>query len=147
MRKGSEKIQPQLQTKKRKRKTENNNHFRHERANNSTTWEFMCKNSIYALYLDYVRNFSCCVLINILPFSALWSGTNKNRDVSTGPLARRFARSLTLLTCSLAPDCLLRSHPPMCSLVRSLAHFAQSLVGKGMIRRQFCLRFFSYFRP
>ena len=24
----------------------------------------------------------------------LWSGTNKNRDVSTGPLARPFARSL-----------------------------------------------------
>ena len=26
---------------------------------------------------------------------ALWSGTNKNRDVSTGPLARPFACSLT----------------------------------------------------
>ena len=25
---------------------------------------------------------------------ALWSGTNKNRDVSTGPLARPFAHSL-----------------------------------------------------
>ena len=25
----------------------------------------------------------------------LWSGTNKNKDVSTGPLARPFARSLT----------------------------------------------------
>ena len=24
--------------------------------------------------------------------NALWSGTNKNRDVSTGPLARPFAR-------------------------------------------------------
>ena len=29
---------------------------------------------------------------------ALWSGTNKNRDVSTGPLARPFARSLAPLT-------------------------------------------------
>ena len=28
----------------------------------------------------------------------LWSGTNKNRDVSTGPLARPFARSLAPLT-------------------------------------------------
>ena len=40
--------------------------------------------------------------------AALWSGTNKNQDVSTGPLARPFARtahsftrSLTLLTPSL----------------------------------------------
>ena len=29
--------------------------------------------------------------------AALWSGTNKNRDVSTGPLARPFARSLRSL--------------------------------------------------
>ena len=58
---------------------------------------------------------------------ALWSGTNKNREVSTGPLARPFARSLAPLTRSLAPDCSLRSRPPLCSLVRSLAHFAHSL--------------------
>ena len=57
----------------------------------------------------------------------LWSGTNKNRDVSTGPLARPFARSLAPLTRSLAPDCSLRSRPPLRSLVRSLAHFAHSL--------------------
>ena len=31
----------------------------------------------------------------------LWSGTNKNRDVSTGPLASPFACSLTSLTPSL----------------------------------------------
>ena len=36
---------------------------------------------------------------------AMWTGTNKNRDVSTGPLTRLFARSLA----------------------RSLAHFAHSL--------------------
>ena len=30
--------------------------------------------------------------------AALWSGTNKSRDVSTGPLARPFARSLAPLT-------------------------------------------------
>ena len=30
--------------------------------------------------------------------NALWSGTNKNRDVNTGPLARPFARSLAPLT-------------------------------------------------
>ena len=58
---------------------------------------------------------------------ALWSGTNKNRDVSTGPLARPFARSLAPLTRSLAPDCLLRLRPPLRSLVSSLAHFAHSL--------------------
>ena len=31
------------------------------------------------------------------------------------------------LTRSLAPDCLLRSRPPLRSLIRSLAHFAHSL--------------------
>ena len=55
--------------------------------------------------------------------SALWSETNKNRDVSTGPLTRPLAP----LTRSLAPDCSLRSRPPLRSLVRSLAHFAHSL--------------------
>ena len=68
---------------------------------------------------------------------ALWSGLNKNRDVSTGPLAGPFASALALLTRSLAPDCSLRSHPPLRSLVRSrpplrslvrsLSHFAHSL--------------------
>ena len=36
---------------------------------------------------------------------ALWSGTNKNHGVSTGPLACPFALSLTPLTRSLALDC------------------------------------------
>ena len=58
---------------------------------------------------------------------ALWSITAKNTDCSTGPLARPFARSLAPLTHSLAPDCSLRSRPPLRSLVRSLAHFAHSL--------------------
>ena len=64
-----------------------------------------------------------------LPLSviALWSGTNKNRDVSTGPLACPFVRSLAPLTRLLAPDCSLRSRHPLRSLVRSLAHFAHSL--------------------
>ena len=62
-----------------------------------------------------------------LPTIPLWPGTNNNRDVSTGPLARPFARSLAPLTCSLTPDCLLRSRHPLRSLVRSLAHFAHSL--------------------
>ena len=48
----------------------------------------------------------------------LWSGTNKNRDVSTGPLARPFACSLAPLTHSLAPDYSLRSRS-LCSLSRS----------------------------
>ena len=59
--------------------------------------------------------------------TTLWSGTYKNRDVSTGPLARPFARLLAPLTRLLAPDCSLRSRPPLRSLVRSLAHFAHTL--------------------
>ena len=59
--------------------------------------------------------------------SALWSGTNKNRDVSTGPLARPLARSLAPLTHSLAPHCSLHSRAPLRSLVLSLAYFAHSL--------------------
>ena len=58
---------------------------------------------------------------------ALWSGTDKNRDVSTGPLACPFARLIAPLIRSLAPDCSLRSRPPLRSLVRSIAHFAHSL--------------------
>ena len=57
---------------------------------------------------------------------ALWSGTNKNRDVSTRPLACLFARSLVPLTRLLAPPCLLLLRAPLRSLVRSLAHFAHS---------------------
>ena len=56
----------------------------------------------------------------------LWSITAKNTDCSTGPLARPFARSLAPLTGLLAPDCSLRSRPPLRSLVRSLAHFART---------------------
>ena len=59
--------------------------------------------------------------------ASLWARTTKNTDRSTGPLARPFARSLAPLTRSLAPDCSLRSRPPLRSLVRSLAHFAHSL--------------------
>ena len=44
-----------------------------------------------------------------------------------GPYTCPFACSLAPLTCSLAPDCSLHSHPPLRSLVRSLAHFAHSL--------------------
>ena len=56
-----------------------------------------------------------------------WVRSAKNREVSTGPLARPFACSLAPLTRSLTPDCLLRLRPPLRSLVRSLAHFAHSL--------------------
>ena len=76
-----------------------------------------------AMYLFHVSPLSGSPLAT----SELWSGTNKNRDVSTGPLARPFARSLALLTRSLAPDCSLRSRPPLRSLFHSLAHFAHSL--------------------
>ena len=61
---------------------------------------------------------------------ALWSGKNKNRDISTRPLARPFARSLAPLTRSLAPDCSLRSRPPLRSLARSLTSLTPSLVGQ-----------------
>ena len=47
-------------------------------------------------------------------YSTLWSKIEKNTDVSTGPLAPPFARSLALLTHSLAPD----------GSLRLLAHFA-----------------------
>ena len=63
----------------------------------------------------------------LLDGNALWSITAKNTDRSTGPLARPFARSRAPLTRSLAPDCSLRSRPPLRSLVCSLAHFAHSL--------------------
>ena len=59
------------------------------------------------------------VNINFGTTTALWSGSAKNQDVSTGPLARPFACSLAPLTCSLAPDCSLRSRPPLRSFPRS----------------------------
>ena len=58
---------------------------------------------------------------------ALWSVTNKNRDVSTGPLARQLARSLAPLTHLLARHCSLRSRAPLRSLIRFLTHFTHSL--------------------
>ena len=60
---------------------------------------------------------------------ARWSGTNKNRDVSTGPLARPFAYSLAPLTRWLAPNCLLRGLPSAaltCSLACSLRSLPRS---------------------
>ena len=50
---------------------------------------------------------------------AQWARSTKNPDVSTGPLARPFARSLAPLTRSLAPHYSLRSRAPLRSL-RSL---------------------------
>ena len=46
---------------------------------------------------------------------------------ATRSSVRSFARSLAPLTCSLAPDCSLRSRPPLRSLICSLAHFAHFL--------------------
>ena len=61
---------------------------------------------------------------------ALWSGTNKNRDVSTGPLAPPFARSLAPLSRLLA---------------HSLAHFAHSFAdGKVNDWMTFFLYFFLF---
>ena len=76
--------------------------------------------------------------------AVLHCGPEQTR-IQTEPLARPFARSLEPLTCLLASDCLPHSRPPLHSLVRLLAHFAQSLargtVNDWMI---FFLFFFSY---
>ena len=53
-------------------------------------------------------------------------------DCRNGPLARLFARSLAPLTHLLAPDCSLRSRPPLRSLVCLLVHFAHSLA-RGIV--------------
>merc|ERR1719204_2538565 len=68
--------------------------------------------------------------------AALWFRLVKNQDVSTGPLAHPFARSLAPLTRSLAPDCSLHWRPPLRSLVRSLAHFAHFAhsLARGKVR-------------
>ena len=55
--------------------------------------------TLYELYELKLWLKSECITKN----NPLWSGTNKNRDVSTGPLARPFTRSLAPLTCLLAP--------------------------------------------
>ena len=55
--------------------------------------------------------------------NALWSGSNKNRDVCTGPLARPFARTAHLFACFG----LLASLAPSAALTRSLARSLRSL--------------------
>jgi len=52
---------------------------------------------------------------------------NSQKYMWTEVLGHSLVRSLAPLTRSLAPDCSLRSRPPLRSLVRSLAHFAHSL--------------------
>ena len=74
----------------------------------------------------------------------LQSGTNKNRDVRTGPLARPFACSLAPLTRSFALDCSLRSRPPLRSLVCLLAHFTHSLT---RVKVNFCCLKMTWFCP
>ena len=61
-----------------------------------------------------------------------------DRHVSTGPLARLFARSLAPLTRSLAPDCSLCSRPPLRPL-RSLARSLRSLP-RSWESEFFCLK-------
>ena len=58
---------------------------------------------------------------------ALWSRITKNPDVSTGPLARPFARWLAPLNRSIALPYLLCLRAPLRSLVCSLAHSAHPL--------------------
>ena len=66
------------------------------------------------------------------------STVGQNQDVSTGPLARQFARSLALLAHLLAPHCLLCLHALLrlfaCLLAYSLT---REPVGKWIVR---CLR-------
>ena len=77
---------------------------------------------------------------------SLWSKTAKNTDCSTGPVPRPFTRSLAPFTHFLAPDCSLRSRPPLRSLVRSLAHFGHSLArGKVNYKMAILSVFFSIF--
>ena len=74
------------------------------------------------------------VVAIIICIVALWSVTNKKRDVSTGPLARPFARSLVCSHRSFVR--LLRTarfaRPLRCahSFARSLTSLTPSLVGK-----------------
>ena len=58
--------------------------------------------------------------------AALWSGTNKNQDISTGPLARLFAHSLVPLT-RFAGSILLALLAPSAALTHSLARSLRSL--------------------
>ena len=76
--------------------------------------------------------------------AARWSGTSKNQDVSTGPLARPFAHSLSPLTHSLAPPSSLCSRAPLHSFARSLTSLTPSLMGQWMIGQLFCLCFFLF---
>ena len=62
--------------------------------------------------------------------TALWSGTNKNRDVSTRTLACLFARSLALLVRLLRTACFARALRCAHSFARSLTSLNPSLVGK-----------------
>ena len=64
---------------------------------------------------------------------ALLSGITKNPDVSTGPLARLFVRSLTPLTHSLAPFCSLCSRAPLRSFVRSLTYSLTHSRARGKV--------------
>ena len=54
-------------------------------------------------------------------------------SLSTGPLARLFARSFALLTRSLAMDCSLRSLPPLRSLIRSVPHFVHFCLWESVL--------------
>ena len=80
--------------------------------------------------------------------NAQWGRTVKNWDVSTGPLARPFARLVAPLTRSLTPHYSLRSRAPLRSLPRSLAHFAHSLARGTVIEcMAIFLCFFFYSGP
>ena len=88
--------------------------------------------------ISYLQNLIAANGIHTPSPSHCGHGTNKNRDVGTGPLAHPFARPLAPLTRSLAPHCSLRSRPPLRSLVRSLAHFAHSLA-RGKVNYQMAI--------
>ena len=88
------------------------------------------KNGLEEGMQHYFISFAFCCLPECFFLAseerAQWFRSAKNQNVSTGPLACPFARSLAPLTHSLAPPCLLRSRIPLRSFVCSLAHFIHS---------------------
>ena len=87
----------------------------------------LCPSVLHSLSLSYCRSVLLSLCLSLQLTGALWSGSTKNRHISTGTLARPFACSLVPLTRSFAPNCSLRSRPLLRSLIRSLAHYTHSL--------------------
>ena len=105
----------QIQGEKEKREKCSNIHM-------ITQWDENLNNTTHLSHSFLSENKRRCTQKKCHSTDALWSGTSKNRDVSTGPLAHPFARSLALLTHSLAPHCSLCWCATLCSFVHFPAH-------------------------